>query len=650
MAQARFASVAIDSPLPQLDRLFDYRIPEALAEQVLEGVRVTVPFGKNEAPQDGFVVSVSSSTDYIGELNEIQSVISAVQVLPARHYKLLRAVADRQAGTLGEVLKLAVPKRSVRVEKAWLSRSTGVFQAAEVPDLDFPGRPFDYLGRQTIIAEPRLVDVSVGTATVKVQAWIAHLLAFGLAQLKNGRSAILVVPDFRDQNRLKAAAETLGLKAKLVDFSTDQTNAVRYASYLSCLEQIPSIVIGSRAAIWAPLQELGGIAIFDDTDQSLIEPTAPYTHIRDVALIKQQQTNCNLLLVGHTRSAEVERLRELGYLNDKTAAFAKPKIAVTEPGLRVDSTSYQLVRETLSQGKPVLVQVAATGNSVSTYCSDCSERSRCRFCNGPIFLDSSTTPKCRWCSAINLDLTCKTCGGKKLRTGGAGSARTATELGRSFPGVAVVESTYQHRIESVKPGKRLVVATPGAEPWVEGGYGAVVLLDGQRLLARDTLRATEQALALWSNAISLMASEGRCVGVGLAGPIGQKLALWQQGKLAIDEFQSRVELSFPPARRLASISGPKPLIEQIVMGLGDAISAGTSMEVLGPLMSENNPANLSAPVWRYLLRYEYALGESLAKELKTRALKVNASNRAVNAKSGRASRAVRIRMDDWEVI
>jgi hypothetical protein len=56
------------------------------------------------------------------------------------------------------------------------------------------------------------------------------------------------------------------------------------------------------------------------------------------------------------------------------------------------------------------------------------------------------------------------------------------------------------------------------------------------------------------------------------------------------------------------------------------------------------------PLWRYLIRYDYTLGEGLSTELKARSLLINAGNKSINAKSGRSSRAVRIKMDDSEVI
>jgi primosomal protein N' (replication factor Y) len=657
----RYARVAIESPLPQLDRLFDYAIPESMLADCQPGVRVSVPFGKGGAALNGFVIELSDTTDFDGEANSIASVISPAPVLPAKTYRLLRAIADRQAGSLAELTKLAIPTRSVRVEKAWLAaRAMGSeladgSNAAAISSLDFAGRPATYSGKNTLLAEPRTIAANYADSALNLQGWICHLVAFALEQLATGRQALLVVPDFRDQNRLKAAFSQIGMEALVIDFATDQTNSARYVSFLRCLTSQPAVVIGSRTSIYAPLENLGGIAIWDDSDSSLQEPTAPYLHSREVALLRQQQTGCNLLISGHSRSPEVQRLIEISYLTDLTASFAPPRIAVTEPGLRVDSTSYQLARETFEAGGAVLVQVANTGHSNGTYCQDCGERSRCRTCNGPIFIDGKQTPRCRWCSAINLGLACHSCNSSKIRQGLAGSSRTAAELGKAFPGVAVVEATWQHRIESLKPGKRLVVATPGAEPVVEGGYQAVIILDGQKLASRDTLRASEIAVNLWSNAVSLLAPGGRCVGVGLATPLGKKFALWDQRGLAADELANRRELGFPPHLRMASVSGPKDLVDQIVSELPAAIGKPGAVEILGPLLQNEHQPNgknpaLAAETWRYLIRYEYAVGEAMAKELKARAMIANAGNRSVSAKSGRVSRAVRVRMDDSEVI
>lgn len=699
MSKVQIARVAIESPLPQLDRLFDYVIPEHLVASCVAGARVTVPFGKATTDFDGFVVEIATETQQTGQLSQLTQVISSVPVLQANQYKILRAVADRQAATLSELTKLAIPKRSVRVEKTWLANHATSSASATNSDrvknpesatnadsatsssgkadqspatIQYPNQPTSFAGRNTILCQPRLVNavVTAGVAggaqaqtqqtvlpqNVSIQGWIAVLCHFAANQLNSRKSAILLVPDFRDQSRLLEALQHIGFQDQIVNLSTTQVPSARYQNYLRCLETTPVIAIGSRAAVFAPVFNLGGIAMWDDVDGSFQEPTSPYLHTREIALLRQQTENCDLLLAGHSRSVETQRLIDLDYVQDITVPFAPPKIAVTEPGLRIDSTSFQAAKRALDAGRPVLVQVSNTGHSTGTYCADCSARSQCKTCNGPLFVDSQATPRCRWCSAINLATVCLSCGGKRVRQGLAGSQRTAAELGKAFPGVQVVEATAQNRIQTIRQGKVLVVATPGAEPYAPNGYGAVILLDGQRLLAKDTLRAIEIAVENWSNAVSLMAGDGLCVGVGLAGPLGQKFALWSQQQIARDELAGRRELGFPPHLRMATVTGPQALVNQMVQDLPQLVAKPDAIQVLGPLniglvkSGTAQAALFTESQWRYIIRFEYSVGEELAKELKSRALKINANHKGSTSKAGKLSRAVKVKMDDSEVI
>ena len=121
-----FAKVVIDSPLPQLDRPFEYAVPEDLAPAISVGSRVRVPFGRAATQTDGFVVGLSQTAEFQGELASLSSLISTLPALAPNIYDLARAVADRQAATLNDVLKLAVPTRSVAVEKRWLENQPSI--------------------------------------------------------------------------------------------------------------------------------------------------------------------------------------------------------------------------------------------------------------------------------------------------------------------------------------------------------------------------------------------------------------------------------------------------------------------------------------------------------------------------------------------
>lgn len=170
-----------------------------------------------------------------------------------------------------------------------------------------------------------------------------------------------------------------------------------------------------------------------------------------------------------------------------------------------------------------------------------------------------------------------------MRAAVVGAKRTAEELGRAFPGSTVKTSGGEALLASVPPGPGLVVATPGAEPTVEGGYGAVLLLDGWALLTRADLRAGEGALRRWLAAAALARpadAGGRVVLV--ADPDGvpaQALARWDPARAAALELADRASVGFPPAVHLAELTGAAADVADLLQTL----SLPERAEVLGPV-------------------------------------------------------------------
>jgi primosomal protein N' (replication factor Y) (superfamily II helicase) len=182
-------------------------------------------------------------------------------------------------------------------------------------------------------------------------------------------------------------------------------------------------------------------------------------------------------------------------------------------------------------------------------------------------------------------------------------------------------------LTDVPPEPALVVATPGAEPVVEGGYAAALLLDAWALLARPGLRAGEEALRRWFAAAALVrpaAQGGRVVvlaGSGLA-PV-QALVRWDPFGHAERELADRAELGFPPALRVGAVDGPADAVAEL---LADAdLGAAT---VLGPVPSGPDTAQA-------LVRVPRRDGLALAAAL----------HAAQAARSARKAVPVRVRID-----
>ena len=670
------ARVALDSPLPQLDRLFDYAVPPELAGSIVPGVRVKVPFRSAGRLSDAFVVEVGTAGSYEGALSPVDSVVSPLVVLTPEVWRLARAVADRGAGSAIDVLRFAIPGRQARVEKAFLAaadaRPAGPAPADPAPAGTAPADPapadpehaagpvpvtgypagrwegaIDTGARWASAALPGVVECSPG---VWVGRWALTLAQAAAHTLAGGRSAILAVPDYRDQDQLQAALESVLPAGSVARTDARQSNPDRYRAFLSCLGEEPRVILGTRSAVYAPARRLGLIALWDEGDPLHGEPLAPYAHSRDVALLRQEQSGAALAFLGHSRSTEVERLVEIGWLRDLAPSSpAGPRVIPTvqqaaQDGFaqlaRIPSTAWRAAREALESG-PVLVQVARPGYAPLLACQSCGQAARCNRCNGPLGKSSSSgAPSCGWCGALAADWRCTHCSGERLRFVSVGAGRTAEELGRAFPGVRVVVADGDRPVQEVPARPALVIATRGAEPIAPGGYSAVLLLDGERMLARESLRVGEDCLRWWSNAASLAAPRAPVMLVGVGGPLARALNTWRQADYARGELVDRRALRFPPAVRAATVTGAADPVARAV----DDVRGIRGVDVLGPVDADTGTV-------RAIVRFDYGSGSEVASALRS-AVVQNASTRRKGTPGKGAPRpqpSLRVRFDDPEI-
>lgn len=646
----RIARVLLDSPLPQLDRLFDYAVPAELGE-IVPGVRVKVPLRTAGRVIDGYVVEVATEDDVDRPLSEVDSIVSGVQVLPARLHRLARAVADRAAGSASDILRLVIPKRQVRVEKAWTPSSEPHMPSGEVLDAvesvvaryEGLGGVLDERGRAAVEAIPGHDG--------ERPAWAALLAAAAVRTLAAGHSSILVVPDHRDLDALLVALADLVPAEHVVRHDSRQTNPDRYRGFLRSLEDAPCIVVGNRSAVYAPVRA-GLVVIWDDGDPLLGEPLAPYVHARDAALLRQGEEGSALLLAGHTRTTDVERLVALGWLRDiRAARRVLPRVILSTPqemeqptAQRMPSSAFLAARDATAEG-PVLVQVSRPGFSPSLVCAECRAPARCAHCGGPLGArHRGAVPVCGWCGRSARAWTCPTCSSTKLRLASSGSERTADELGRAFPGVRVIVADGAHPVERVDAKPSLVVATRGAEPAADGGYRAIVLLDGPRMLQSPDLRVGESCLRWWSNAAALAAPGAPIHLVGVNGAVARALATWNHSGYARSELESRAPLHMPPTTRVALVEGSAAAVSRALIGLGEL--ALPSDAVLGPVPVESDdiPARVRA-----LVRFDYGAGTRVVTALRAAVVAEAVASRRGRGKNPRSTLTVRLDILDPEL-
>ncbi|MFY0406045.1 primosomal protein N' [Solicola sp. PLA-1-18] len=571
------ARVAVDVPLAHLDRPFDYLVPEAMDEAAQPGCRVTVRFAGRQVA--GLVLERVDASAHEGRLGSLARAVSPEVVLRPDVARLVRQVADRYAGTFSDVVRLAVPPRHARVE-AREPKPSAAGPLPEVP-VSFAEPEGRRWAASLAAGEPvRAVWSAPPTADVP-----RTLAASVLAVLRQGRGAVVVVPDTHDVARLDAAfTDVLGPGHHVV-LTADLGPSARYAAFLKLSRGQVRAVVGTRAAAFAPVHDLGLVAIWDDGDDLHAEPRAPYPHAREVLLTRAADAGCAALLAAHARTCEAQHLVDTGWAGSieldpaaRRTAWARGQVGGSDDramardaaaqAARLPVDALQVVRAGLRQG-PVLVQVPRAGYRTALACQRCHEPARCQRCHGPLAQPGhDADPVCRWCGTVAEHWRCAECGGGQLRAPVVGRGRTAEELGRAFPSVPVVGASGETREARVDGTPRLVVATPGAEPHAEGGYAAALLMDTWLLLARADLRTAEESVRRWLNAAALVrpaGDGGRVVLVGdPANPALQAVVRADPVGFARRELADRRLAHFPPAVRLASIEAPADQLEPLL--------------------------------------------------------------------------------------
>jgi primosomal protein N' (replication factor Y) len=467
--------------------------------------------------------------------------------------------------------------------------------------------------------------------------WPARLAELCQATLSGGRGSLVVVPDGRDLDRLTAAVEARLPAGSWVVLRADAAPDARYRRFLDAARGSAQVVIGPRSAALAPVADLGLVVVWDDGDDLHAEPRAPYPHARDVLVHRAHLAGCAAVVAATARSAEAALLVESGWAHELVAdrsvlRAAAPRVQALgddvdlarDPAARsarLPSLAHEAARKALAAGAPVLVQVPRRGYVPSLACARCRAPARCAHCAGPLGIPArpgtggSRVAACRWCARPAATFDCPHCRGTKLRASVVGEARTAEELARAFPGTAVRTSGSSSGVLATVPGgPALVVATPGAEPVAEGGYGAALLLDSWALLGRADLRAGEETLRRWMNAAGLVrpASAGGqvIVAADAAHAVVQALVRWDPAGLAARELADRRELGFPPATRMASVSGSPAAIAEFL----EALRLPPSTDLLGPVPEQSRPGQ-EGERERYLLRAPRTEGAALAHAL-----------------------------------
>ncbi len=438
------ARVVLDNPLPHLDRLFDYEIPEEFDEACVPGVKVKVKFSNRN--MEAWVVEKIGLSNHQKKLSEISKVISNFPVLTPEILTLSQIVADRFIGNLTDVLRFAIPPRQAKIEKAFDFESIKTSNLEAKKDVT-----------QSSLTIPPCVDKDI----VIIES-VKKIFA-------QGKQSLILFPNIYLVEEFKNSLLSKAADIRVHVLSAEQEPSVRYKSFLEILGNNVDVVLGTRNAIFAPLKNLGLIAIWDDADENYFSQQSPYWNAREVAILRANLNECDFMSFGNSESVAINQLikdkviSRKPFVNNESKDFWPQVFTLDnsssdplERTKRFPNKAWELVKEGLKTGN-VLVQVPRLGYSSNLQCTSCRESARCNGCSGPLLTkQKNSAPECKWCGKVASSWRCRYCNTREFRISVVGQTKTVEELGKSFPGVNILTSGGTTILRNVEETNQLL--------------------------------------------------------------------------------------------------------------------------------------------------------------------------------------------------
>jgi primosomal protein N' (replication factor Y) len=539
-----YARVRVDTGVFHLEQLYDYQIPEKLTALIQVGVRVQLPFGNRET--EGIVVERVAQPERAGELKSITKVLSATPVATAQSLHVIDLISQHYACNPWDLIRSAIPPRVASVDKS--------IQGVIVDSSKNSKRTIEFQTLAPFIQ--------------------AHNQVVQLVQENQGMGSILIVaPDEKDVDLIIGALTKFGLSSLKLTAAMPRED--RYRNYLEAMRRSISIVVGTRSAIFAPVNNLTTVIIHKESSLDHYEVRSPGWNTRTVALIRSEVESFKLVLTGFSPSIEVAQLideREVKYLNAKESVTVKA--FTPSEGALLPGRIFTDVKKALTTG-PVLFIAPRKGYGNALLCAHCRNVAACE-CGGRLSVSGKgKAPSCVHCGNSFPAWKCSFCNRDKQYLAGRGIERAAEEISRAFPNFPVVISAGEVIKDRIEAKPALVLATPGAQPQVEGGYAAVVILEGLRFFAHTDLRTQERARELFLETSSLISSEGSVLLViDDSHPIVSAIARWNIAPLLKRELSERLELKLPPSVFSVVLVMDQAISMQIANGLKKAAAEG----------------------------------------------------------------------------
>lgn len=279
------------------------------------------------------------------------------------------------------------------------------------------------------------------------------LIYIRLAQtlLSEGKSVMILVPEIALTPQMMARFTAyFGDEVALLHSALRQSE--RYDQWKRLRRGQAHIVLGTRSAVFAPLQNLGLIVMDEEQENSYQSETAPCYHARDIAKYRVVQEGARLLLGSATPTVESSYFARRGdyqwsLLRRRYNEKALPRVIMADMGkeLRSGNVStisrelYEELRENLDRGEQSILFLNRRGASHQVLCTACGYAAKCPRCSVYLTYHSANGRlMCHYCGySEKSEDSCPACS-SRMKYVGIGTQKVAEELQELFPNTEIL--------------------------------------------------------------------------------------------------------------------------------------------------------------------------------------------------------------------
>ena len=462
---------------------------------------------------------------------------------------------------------------------------------------------------------PRAALLFGVTGSGKTQVYL-KLIAHALEQ---GKSAIVLVPEIglTPQVMRQFAAQFGDTVAVL---HSALSAGERYDSFKKIKSGRARVVIGTRSAVFAPVEHLGVLILDEEQDGAYKSEQSPRYHARDVAKYRAAHEGALLVLGSATPSVETYYGAKQGKypvfsLTERFMGTSLPEVQIADlRGQAREGRSgvigHQLESElidTLQKGKQAILFLNRRGNSRVIGCALCGWVPECPSCSTSMtYHSASGRAMCHYCGAsVKITGTCPVCGGTSLFTETPGTQKVEQELHEKFPSARVLrmdadtmttKGAHEKLLaQFAKGGADILLGTQMVTKGLDFENVTLVgVLDADQSLYAQDYRARERTFSLITQVVG---RAGRRFDTGKAviqtysptHPVILTAARQDYEAFYEREMETRQALQCPPVCDLTVLTAVGEVEQQVLASL---LSLKTRLQSL----MEGQYADVKAPV------------------------------------------------------